>query len=438
MRIPILPDPAADRDIGGHDVLTASQSAHDQLERCRASNEDPKVLIIARPSLGDILLITPLIRSIRLRHPGATIDLLVSPGQEQIVEGNTDISNVLTVDERPDIRTLYSLVRRLWRRYDVALGNGTSDRIHFYLWLFGKTRIAVTLESSSAWKRWITHASFRNELGTHALLRNNALGEFLGYRNSIKVVPPCLRTGGSGSTSPILSEITDRNERYAVLQLASRLPHKYWVRERWREVVNLLSENGIRTYLTGSQGDDAYLDETIRSMPESTVNLAGQLRLAEISDLISGSEIYVGVDTVTSHIAAALGTPTVVLFGPVSPFRWGPWPAHHGANTNPWKKSGSQRCGNVSIVQADIGCNTCRSGQCIRLHDRSTVCSTMLNISSTQVLEEIASRLSFHYGRRDTAANHKVTHAASTSVNARIVDFAPATPQHIPGDRQII
>jgi heptosyltransferase-3 len=426
----------AAREIGGHNILTAPQSAQDRLERCRASDKPPEILIIARPSLGDILLATPLIRSIRLRHPGATIDLLVSPGQEHIVEGNTDISNVLTVENHPGFRTLYLLVRRLWRRYDVAIGNSASDRTHLYLWLFGKTRISVTLEDSSAWKRWITHTSFRDEPGTHALLRNNALGEFLGYQSGFKVIPP--RVSNGESISPLLSEIKGRNEKYAVLHLASRLPHKYWVRERWCEVVNLLSEKGIRTYLTGSQGDDAYLDEAIRSMPESTVNLAGQLRLAEISELIAGSEIYVGVDTVTSHIAAALGTPTIVLFGPVSPLRWGPWPAHHDADTNPWKKSGSQRCGNVSIVQADTGCNTCRSGRCIRLHDRSTVCSTMLNISSTQVLEEIVNRLSFHYGRRDTAANHRVTHAASTSVTARIVDFAPARPRHIPEDHQII
>ena len=429
-------DLVADRIIGGHNTLTAPQSAYDRPERCRASNEDPKVLIIARPSLGDILLITPLIRSIRLRHPGATIDLLVSPGQEHVVEGNTDINNVLTVAEHPDFRTMYSLVRRLWRRYDIAIGNSASDRTHFYLWLFGKTRISVTLENSSAWKRWVTHASFQNELGTHALLRNNALGEFLGYRSSFNVVPPRLRTGGS--MRPALSEIKNRNERYAVLHLASRLPHKYWVRERWCEVAHLLSGSGIKTYLTGSQGDNAYLDETIRSMPESTVNLAGQLRLAEISELIAGSEIYVGVDTVTSHIAAALGTPTVVLFGPVSPLRWGPWPAQHSANTNPWKNSGSQRCGNVSIVQADIGCVTCSDGRCIRLNDRNAVCSTMLNISSAQVLQEIVNRLGFHYGHRATAANHRVTYAASTPVTAQIVDFAPARPRHIPGDHQII
>ena len=428
-------DLVADRDFGGHDILTASQSAHDRLERCRVSNEDPKVLIIARPSLGDILLITPLIRSIRLRHPGATIDLLISPGQEHIVEGNTDISNVLTVDDRPDFLTLYLLARRCWRRYDIAIGNGASDRLHFYLWLFGKTRIAVTLDNSSAWKRWVTHASFRNELGTHALLRNNALGEFLGYRSSFEVIPPRVRPGGN--ISPALAEIQDRNEKYAVLHLASRLPHKYWVRERWCEVANLLSENGIRIYLTGSHGDDAYLDETIRCMPESAVNLAGQLRLAEISELIAGSEIYVGVDTVTSHIAAALGTPTVVLFGPVIPLRWGPWPANYSADTNPWTESGSQSCGNVSIVQADIGCNTCRSGQCVRMHDTSTVCSTMLNISSTQVLDEIVSRLRFHYGRPATDANPGVARARLTPVNAR-VDFAPPELRHIPGDHRII
>ncbi len=87
-----------------------------------------KILIIARPAIGDVLLATPLVHSIRDRHPNAVIDLLVSDGQEGILEGNKDIDSVITINLRPGFRDMSALVRKLWRKYDVAISNGADDR----------------------------------------------------------------------------------------------------------------------------------------------------------------------------------------------------------------------------------------------------------------------------------------------------------------------
>jgi len=357
-----------------------------------------KILIFAKPAIGDVLLATPLIHSIRNRHPDAIIDLMLTNGQEGIVEGNRDIDTVIAVAARPGFRELYGLARRLWRKYDIAISNGADDRAYLFLWLFGKMRVAVSLKNSAAWKRWITYATVENEVVTHALLRNNALGNLLGYESCFTVFPP--GNDKEKGNSARLTELINCGSRYAVLHLDARLPYKRWHAEGWFDVAHFLAGEGVTLYLTGGNGEEErrYLRSVMDSMPASSVDLSGKLRFAEVSELIANCAIYVGIDTVNSHIAGAQGAPAVVLFGPGDPRRWGPWPKDFESSASPWKSIGSQRIGNVMVVQAEAACDTCEKGKCAKERFRGTDCPSMLNITSQQVIDGISKMLA------DTAA----------------------------------
>ena len=358
-----------------------------------------KILIFAKPAIGDVLLATPLIHSIRDRHPDAIIDLMVTCGQEGILEGNRDIDTVLAVAPRPGIRDHCALVRTLWRKYDVAISNGADDRAFFFLWLFGKKRVAVSLKNSAAWKHWITYASVMDETVTHALLRNNALGNLLGYESCYTVFPPRIDEKTSDATP--LQDLINCGSRFAVLHLDARLPYKRWRTDGWSEVARFLVADGIKVYLTGGSGEieREYLRSVMDAMPASTVDLSGKLRFAEVSELIANCAIYVGIDTVNSHIAAAQGAQTVVLFGPGDPRRWGPWPKGFESSASPWKSNGSQRIGNVMIVQAEAACDNCEKGKCIKERSREADCPSMMNITSQQVIDGISEMLAENSGR---------------------------------------
>jgi len=352
-----------------------------------------KILIFAKPAFGDVLLATPLIHSIRNRHPDAIIDVLVSDGQEGILEGNRDVDTVLTVAPRPGVRDLCALVRKLWRKYDIAISNGADDRAYLFLWLFGRKRVAVSLKNSAAWKRWITFASIEDESVTHALLRNNGLGNLLGYESCYTVFPP--RIDKTTSDAAAVQDLINCNRRFAVLHLDARLPYKRWRNDGWSDVAQFLVAEGIKVYLTGGSGTEErrYLRSIMESMPESTVDLSGKLRLAEVSELIANCEIYVGIDTVNSHIAAAQGARTVVLFGPEDPCRWGPWPRGFESSAGPWIRNGSQRIDNVLIVQAATQCDTCEKGECMKERSRGIECPSMMNITSQQVIDGVSEML---------------------------------------------
>ena len=347
----------------------------------------PKILIYSKPAIGDALLATPLIHAIREQEPEAVIDLLVAAGQEGIVEGNPDISDVITLPARPRIGELARTFRRLWRHYDIGICNAVDDRGHLYLWALARKRVAVHVRQTEAWKRWVTwDAFFEGDEGTHALLRNNALGGLLGFRSSYSVVPP--RVDDDRGRSTVLDNIVKSGRPYAVLHLEARLPYKRWTNAGWKDVATHLASQGLDVYLTGGGGNEEnqYLASVLKSLPASAASLSGKLRLAETSELIAHCHVYIGIDTVNSHIAAAHGVPTVAIFGPESPHRWGPWPAGIESETSPWVASGSQQQGNVSIVQSEAACATCRPGDCRKRANGGSNCTLMTSITSDQVI----------------------------------------------------
>jgi heptosyltransferase-3 len=117
-------------------------------------------------------------------------------------------------------------------------------------------------------------------------------------------------------------------------------------------------------------------------MPSGTVNMAGKLSLAESAFLISRAKYYVGPDTAVTHMAAALGTPTVALFGPSNPVKWGPWPKSYEEDRNPYRMQGTQRVNNVMLLQGEGDCVPCILEGCDRHTTSLSACLQNLPVAS--------------------------------------------------------
>ena len=90
-----------------------------------------RVLVIALRRLGDVLLTTALIRSLRHAYQQARVEALVFAGTEGILAGNRDLDAVITMPARPTAADSIRVVRPLWRRYDLAVSTQTGDRPTF-------------------------------------------------------------------------------------------------------------------------------------------------------------------------------------------------------------------------------------------------------------------------------------------------------------------
>ena len=140
--------------------------------------------------IGDVLLSTPVIRSLRLAWPEAKIDVLVFEGTEGVLIRNPDIDRVITVPARPGFLRHLRLILSLFRRYDLALTTLLGDRPTLYTWIAGKIRLGM--QDGSKKERWkqclLTHWANFEHVDTHTVLTNLGLVDLLGIKRNHEVV----------------------------------------------------------------------------------------------------------------------------------------------------------------------------------------------------------------------------------------------------------
>jgi len=330
----------------------------------------PRVLVIALRRLGDVLLTTPLIRSVKRAYPQAAIDALVFAGTEGILTGNPDLAGVLTIPQRPGLHKTLALMRRIARRYDLALSTQTGDRPTALAFVAGR-QSAGPIEASgfaAAVKRLGLGRSFVTDPDQHRVLDTLRLADVLGIPAHAEIVCP------TGAVRPTLTPA----QPYAVIHAAPMFIYKRWTRDGWRRLATALRERGLGTVITGAMTDRNYLDDIWRD--SDVLRLDGKLEWPELTSVIEGARVYIGPDTAITHLAAATGTPTVALYGPSNPRLWGPWPA--GGLDQPWAASGTiQRRDNVWLVQNPLPCLPCQLEGCERRLDSHSQCLDELSVS---------------------------------------------------------
>ena len=350
------------------------------------------ILVISLRYFGDVLLATPLIRSLRRAYPGAQIDALLFAGTEGMLEGNTDVRRVATVPERPSSAEQRALVRMLWRQYDLAVIAETGDRPHLYGWLAARRRMGLLPPQLG--KRWWKHRLLaKGVTATASEPRFQAYAHLsrameLDYQPDV-VVP-------TAGTSP--QQLCDwlgfdpATVRYAVLHLAPRFRYKRWNADGWRDLISWLRQRGFRVVVTGghAQAEREYVEQVLGGSANEVVNLSGRLRFAQTADLLRSAALYVGPDTATTHLAAACGTPTLALYGPTDPGIWGPLP--HGGLDLPYARSAPlQQRGNVRVLQeSSLPCVPCQQEGCERRRESYSAC---LDLMRAERVIEVAQRL---------------------------------------------
>lgn len=363
-------------------------AAQDGDERARATGRSPgtpglpaprRALVVSLRFLGDALLSTPLAHALRRRWPDCSVDMLVFAGTEGMFEGNGDVSQVIAVPERTSAADMLRRLRSLWRRYDLAVIAQTGTRPFVFGWAAGRYRVGLvsTERGKSWWKQALLHRHAPFDMRGARVLENQRIAELVGCEGVPQVVAP---TAGWNADDLARELGFDARERYAVVHPSPRWRYKQWPREGWHALLRSLVVQGMRVVVTGGPGEAerAYLDALFGNAGLQGVQRRdGRWSLAQTADVLRRAALYVGVDTATTHLAAACGTPTVALFGPTDPGIWGPWPAHDGA---PYERAASrQRRGNVLLLQnAAFACVPCQLEGCERRRDSRSLCLEQL------------------------------------------------------------
>src|SRR5665647_1126397 len=223
------------------------------MKRTRQIKSPASILVVITRRIGDVLLTTPMIRSMRLAWPQARIDVLVFAGTEGVLAGNPDIDQVITVSERPTLQQHLQLLRRLWRGYDLALSMMPSDRPTFYAFISGRHRVGLVSPGSKyLWKRWLLSqtAEFDN-VNTHTVLMNLKLADLLEIPRCHEVVA-AWKADDKAAVNKALPFDPEQQD-YAVLHVYPMYAYKAWRSEAWVALIDWLNSQNIRVVLTGGK-----------------------------------------------------------------------------------------------------------------------------------------------------------------------------------------
>lgn len=337
----------------------------------------PRILVISLRRIGDVLLTTPLVRSIRHAWPESSIDMLVFSGTAGIVKGNPDIDEIIAMPSRPTARQTLALIRRLWRRYDLAVATQPGDRPTLFALIAGRRRAGIT-DEAAPWlgrklKPYVFSRSTPLTPNIHRVEQMLRLADALGIPRIPELVCPAAAT----------AEGIAPEGAYAVIHAAPMFRYKQWTTEGWRALAAGIVARGLKIVaLSGPDPTERkYLEEIWQD-----VTPVHALAWPENVALLKKADVYVGPDTSVSHLAAASGCPTIALFGPMDPRVWGPWPI--GGLDQPWFASGTiQNRGNVWIVQNPLPCLPCTFEGCERHIASASIC--LEELSATQVLAAV-------------------------------------------------
>ena len=330
----------------------------------------PDILVVALRRLGDVLLTTPLIRSLRRAWPDAKIDALVFADTAGILGGNPDLDDVIAIPQRATAVQSIALARRLWKRYALAVSTQTGDRPSVFTFIAGRIAVGpVEDRFTGRLKRLFFRRSMRTSSSLHRVEEVLNLADLLGIERIGELVPP--------KPSKIRQVVS--GGPYAVIHAAPMYRYKQWTPGGWRALAAALAERGFAIVATGGPGEveTRFLDDTWNTAKVERVY--GRLSWSELSSLLSRAGLYVGPDTSVTHLAAAAGCPTIALYGPTDPRIWGPWPV--GGLREPWAAAGTiQQRGNVWLVQNPLPCLPCQREGCERRLDSYSCCLDELSV----------------------------------------------------------
>lgn len=317
-----------------------------------------RVLFIKPDHIGDMLLAIPAFRALKEASPYTEIHVLAGPWAGSILANVPEVDQVLTIDfpgfrrddkKRNYLGPYFQLLKVARQLRQVGYGHAIVLR-HDHWWgamlahVAGiSERIGYAVENVEP---FLTHSIPHQH--EHAIRQNLRLVEgWTGHIPNTDVpyslevydkerieVTNILKQGGISEGQP-----------YICIHPGSGTWVKQWNYDSWAKVADTLTEQlDVTVVFTGSDGERAMVDNIQNRMQHKSCTTAGEMSIHQLAAVLERAKVVLGPDSGPMHLAAAVGTPTVALFGPADPLEFAPWGAKE----------------KHMVLTSPIGCRPCR------------------------------------------------------------------------------
>ena len=327
-----------------------------------------RALVVKLRHHGDVLLASPVFSALKAQAPQLEIDALVYDDTAAMLEHHPAIARVHTVGRGWRGAGLARLAPE-WRLYRQLKSRGYDLIVHLSehprgAWLARTlgARYAVAPGYSGRSRFWKRSFSHRFALPLNA--RRHMVEWNLDALRRIGVQPAddvrkLVYVPGAPAEQrarELLAEHGLHAREFVHLHPASRWNFKCWTAQANAELIDRLAALGLRVLVSAAPDAEelALVADIVKRVRAPLVNLAGTLSVRELAALIGQARLFVGVDSMPMHLAAALGTPVVALFGPSGEFEWGPWRVAHAvvaSDAHPCRPCGRDGCGGGKVSE---------------------------------------------------------------------------------------
>lgn len=325
-------------EIGGGIPAVQYTSSDGALRVQTRRHEIRKIVVIKLRYIGDTLLITPVLDALKEAFPHASIVTVVNRGTESVLYNNPAIDDIITVDRTASYTTYASdmqLIRK--RHFDLAIDLTAADRSAFLArWSGAPLRMGYRGHSLARNHLFYNVLVDADEGALHKVDHHLAMLDAVGIPIKGRSPKIYLTDEEMQSTVALLTKKGIRAaEPFLVMHPGARRWYKSWPLESFSHLGDrVVDELHVPIVLAGGVSDTEAIQSIQNGMRASCVNVAAHLNLRELACLLKMASCCVVNDSSPMHMAAAVGSPTISLFGLTDPKHWAPRGPNHRVFSN--------------------------------------------------------------------------------------------------------
>lgn len=293
-----------------------------------------KILIIKLRYIGDTISIIPVVENLKREVPNADVDVMVHKGTEDVLSFHPDIRKVWIYDRnlaRKNIITAISyhvtLIKNMRsERYDMVIDFTHGDRAAFLAFMTGAPE-RITYQDSSTLSHLLMNRVIESDrLKQHIVDYQLEALKYFGINTFKREMTIHIPESAESRMNHLLSVSGIHHDSLNVaIHPGARGGLRQWRAERFAEIARRLKDTyNADIILIGGPGEDALVDAVEKRMGFKASFRSTNLRLLEVASLLGRCRLFIGNDSAPGHMAAALGCPHLILFGPTFPHMWRP------------------------------------------------------------------------------------------------------------------